>query len=92
MLSILQTIVHHLVIMGKFQLGKDLTFISFMQNGEVPISRMPAYTSIPSNPSRQAGLSTGGVEEQERERISRAIPGHQEVFTHPSWLGYKIRG
>ena len=50
------------------------------------------HISILSNPSCQAGLSGGGVEVGERERSSGAIPGHQEVFTHPSWLGYNMKG
>lgn len=32
------------------------------------------------------------MEVGERERSSGAVPGHQEVFTHPSWLGYNMRG
>lgn len=49
------------------------------------------HTSILSNPSRQAVLSGGGVEVEERERSSGAIPGHQEVLAQPSWLGYNMR-
>ena len=49
------------------------------------------HTSILSNPSRQAVLSGGGVEVEERERSSGAIPGHQEVLAQPSCLGYNMR-
>ena len=49
------------------------------------------HTSILSNPSHQTVLSGGGVEIEERERSSGAIPGHQEVLAQPSWLGYNMR-
>jgi hypothetical protein len=50
------------------------------------------HTSIPSNPTCQAGLSSEGVKVGKRERSFWAIPGHQKVFTPSSWLVHKIRG